>query len=194
MNGKSRKRMAAGPLLAAGLALCLAGCGDSVSQSLGLGKRAPDETAVIEQAPLELPPDFNLRPPVPGAPRPQDEEASDRAAAIVLGAATEPGAGPAPQGTPGERAFLDMAGANDADPGIRQLVNREAALFIPDDPDFVDELMFWQVETPEGTALDPVAEAERLRENEATGRGVTEGQTPVITRGERALLEGLNPF
>ena len=45
----------------------LAGCSGSVQESLGLGKRQPDEFQVVRRAPLVLPPDFNLRPPEPGA-------------------------------------------------------------------------------------------------------------------------------
>ena len=190
-----RAKSAAAALLAGGLALGLAGCGGSVAETMGFVKRAPDETRVVEQAPLELPPDFGLRPPSPGAPRPQEQSAADQAAA-VLGAGAPPGAGTAAPGTAGERQFLNMAGANDADPGIRRVIDREAQVFVADDPGFIDNLMFWRQPSPVETevVLDAVAEAERLSENQAAGRPVTEGATPVITRGERAPLEGLNPF
>lgn len=193
MSGKRNTVLRA--LAAGGLALYLAGCGGGLQQSLGLGKRAPDATRVVEQAPLEVPPDFALRPPSPGAPRPQDTPARDRAAALVVGAAADADPDAAASAhSPGEQAFRNMAGANEADPAIRQIVNREAAVFAPEDPDFIDDLMFWQTSAPPGTALDPVAEAERLRGNEAAGRGVTEGESPVIVHREKAPLEGLNPF
>src|SRR6478672_7417242 len=58
--------------LQAGLALCfcaslLSGC-DSLRNAAGLTKKSPDEFAVTTKAPLVIPPDFNLRPPLPGAP------------------------------------------------------------------------------------------------------------------------------
>ena len=50
-------------LLAAGAAM-LSGCGTT-----GIFNRdRPDEFAVQRQAPLVVPPDFNLVPPAPGAP------------------------------------------------------------------------------------------------------------------------------
>ena len=180
----------AGPLAAAGAALLLAGCSDSLKQSFGLGKRAPDETRVVEQAPLELPPDFNLRPPSPGATRPQTVAAPEQAvAALGLGAADR-----RPENTPGESAFLGAAGANEADPAIRALLNRESTIIVAEDPGFVERLMFWREDAPQGVTIDPAREAERLRENEAAGRPATEGDTPVIVPRERAPLEGLNPF
>src|ERR1700722_18886631 len=53
-----------------GLSLCavaLAGC-DDLRRAAGLNKKSPDEFAVTTKAPLVIPPDFNLRPPTPGAP------------------------------------------------------------------------------------------------------------------------------
>lgn len=190
MNSQRIAGAAAAPLFAACTALLLAGCSDSLKQSFGLGKRAPDETRVVEQAPLELPPDFNLRPPAPGAARPQTVAASEQAAAAL-------GIAPAeaqPQDTAGESAFLGAAGAADADPAIRALLNRESTVLVAEDPGFVESLMFWQEDAPEGVVIDPAGEAERLRANEAAGRAATDGATPVIVPRETAPLEGLNPF
>ena len=184
------------PLAVLAAAALLAGCGDAIKQQLGLGRQSPDEYQVVEAAPLALPPDFHLRPPAPGAPRPQEQEVRRQAEEILLGPNAEPRGVPAPPRSPGELAFLNMAGANEADPGIRQLLNREGAVLAADDEGFVDSLMFWREGggEPQGLALDPVAESERLRENAAEGRAPTYGATPVIERRERAPLEGLNPF
>ena len=187
-------RKTATALLACGLAAALAGCGESVSRSLGLDRRAPDETRVVEQAPLEIPPDFDLRPPAPGAPRPQERAARDAAAELVLGPEAAEELPAATAGTPGERSLLEMAGAGDADPGIRAVVNREASVFAADDPGFIDDLMFWESSAPGGVTVDAVGEAERLRENAAAGRPATEGDTPVIVPRERGPLESINPF
>src|SRR3569833_1981123 len=48
-------------------AAVLSGC-SMVRNMAGLQKKSPDEFAVTTKAPLVIPPDFNLRPPVPGAP------------------------------------------------------------------------------------------------------------------------------
>jgi len=58
--------------LPASLVLCLAGallisgCSD-LKKAMGLERTSPDEFAVESRAPLTMPPDFNLRPPQPGA-------------------------------------------------------------------------------------------------------------------------------
>ena len=43
----------------------------------------PDEFAVESRAPLTLPPDYELRPPSPGAARPQEATAADRARKVI---------------------------------------------------------------------------------------------------------------
>ena len=48
-------------------AVALSGCG-SLRNLAGLQKKSPDEFAVTTKAPLVIPPDFSLRPPIPGAP------------------------------------------------------------------------------------------------------------------------------
>jgi hypothetical protein len=69
----------------------LSGC-DSVRQVVGLDRRGPDEFAVESRAPLTIPPDFELRPPAPGASRPQEVSAAERARkAIDTAGPGEPG-------------------------------------------------------------------------------------------------------
>ena len=70
----------------------LAGCGSGVKQALGIGKDAPDEFAIVTKAPLVIPPDFNLRPPQPGAPRPQTSTPSQQAENMMFGVGAQ-GAG-----------------------------------------------------------------------------------------------------
>jgi hypothetical protein len=65
----------------AGAAL-LSACSD-FKQMIGLDPTMPDEFAVDSRAPLTIPPDFNLRPPEPGAPRPQEESTEKQAEQII---------------------------------------------------------------------------------------------------------------
>ena len=77
-----------------------------------LGRERPDEFAVQRQAPLVVPPDFNLVPPAPGAPRPAEGTAAEQALEALFG-------GPAPRSAV-ETSALDRAGT--AAPGIRSTV------------------------------------------------------------------------
>ncbi len=176
------------PLLVALGLMALAGCSGFKDQ-LGLSKQSPDEFRVVARAPLSMPPDFNLVPPAPGAPRPQEGTPTDQARTAVFG--TEPGA--QPLGSPGvdDQAFLNAAGAQNADPSIRQLVEAETRDLNSESSSFIDALVFWRSDPPPGSVVDPAAEQARIRENQALGRPVTEGDTPTIERREKGLLEGI---
>jgi hypothetical protein len=39
--------------------------------------------------------------------------------------------------------------------------------------------------------VDPAKESQRIKENQALGRPVTEGETPTIERREQGIFEGI---
>ena len=78
------------------------------------GPKTPDEFAVARNAPLIIPPDFNLAPPVAGTSGLSAGEAQQQAIDTLFG-------GPAPR-SPGEITMLDAAGRSDAQIGIRSQV------------------------------------------------------------------------
>src|SRR5260221_13240994 len=84
-------------VIAGGLTtLLLSGCTD-FRRALGVDRSMPDEFAVESRAPLTLPPDFDLRPPQPGAPRPQETPAAENARKAIDNAGPgEPGKQAAP--------------------------------------------------------------------------------------------------
>ena len=96
-------------ILLAGASAMLAACGSGGGV---LGRERPDEFAVQRQAPLVVPPDFNLVPPAPGAPRPAEGTAAEQALDALFG-------GKAPRSQI-ETSALDRAGS--AEPGIRSTV------------------------------------------------------------------------
>lgn len=96
-------------LLITGASTLLAACG---SGGGFLNRERPDEMAVSRQAPLVVPPDFNLVPPSAGAPRPTEGTASEQALDALFG-------GPAPRSEV-ETSVLDRAG--EAAPGIRSSI------------------------------------------------------------------------
>lgn len=161
--------------------LLLGGC-DTTREALGLTKKAPDEFAVVTKAPLVLPPAFALRPPEPGAARPQDVSAQDRAR-TALGLGGTPAA--AGDRSAAEMALLQQAQATNPDPDIRRKINEEYTQLAERDSSFVDRLIFWQSKEQPALAVDAAKEAQRLRENAATGKPVTEGTVPTIKRRKR---------
>ena len=177
------------------LALAVGAC-DSFREELGLTKQQPDEFSVVTKPPLILPPDYTLRPPQPGAPRPQELAPQQQArAALARAGQTDSdrsrrptSAGPA---STGELALLQQAGAVGADPAIRRIVNEETSLLVEKDENFTDRLIFWQTQPPFGTVVDAEKEAKRLRENAAIGKSVSDGPTPTIERRRRAIFEGI---
>jgi hypothetical protein len=160
------------------LLLGLAGCGGSdLSRTFGLTRDTPDEFTVTTRAPLSMPPDYSLRPPQPGAPRPQEMSAR-RAAEADL--APQSALNTAPAGvSAGEQAFLNAAGPP-APANIRQEVSQDFARDTSGNS-ITDKLMFWTPSKPgPGVAVDPAKEAERLRTNAALGQNADTGTTPII--------------
>lgn len=172
------------------IALSLAACGADTRRSLGLSKAPPDEFSVVGRAPLELPPDFGLRPPVAGAARPNELTARDQAKVAVFGPTTAQ-----PQllagRTAGEAFLLEKAGAPDAQPDIRATVEQESTKLAREERSFVDKLIFWRAPEEPGVAVDPSEEAKRLKENAALGKPATEGETPSMKRKRKGILEGI---
>jgi hypothetical protein len=89
----------------------LSGC-SNWKQAIGIEPTSPDEFAIESRAPLTIPPDFNLRPPEPGAARPQETSEASKAQGVV------DNAGP---GAPGHQASgtLHYTGQNVTDPNAQ---------------------------------------------------------------------------
>jgi len=169
----------------------LNGCTSTESSVFVEDKRAPDEFAVYSRAPLSLPPDFGLRPPKPGADRPQTlTPRNDARDALLSNAGVAPANAlpPAVQAeadqTPGIRALLNNAGADQANPDIRSIVNSEtAALSGGNDENFADNILFWRQTTGlKGAVIDPAVEERRMRKKQSEGDVVVETPAPTIER------------
>ncbi len=90
-------------------AIATSGCA-----SLSGKRKTPDEFAVARNAPLIIPPDFSLAPPVAGTQGISAGEAQQQAIDALFG-------GPAPRSA-AESSLLDQAGRGDAPIGIRSTV------------------------------------------------------------------------
>jgi hypothetical protein len=180
-------------LLTAGLFIAaagLAGC-DSASRALGVAKVTPDEFRVVTKAPLVLPPDYSLRPPAPGEPRPQELQ-PESAARAALDDERQ-----AEVRSDGEKLFVARAGADHADPLIRYVVDDEVGNLAHKDKGFADWVMFWKKGQPAAptsalgdpdtsTPVDAAAEDARLK-------SLTGNKTVIIARqgSSKVKLPGL---
>lgn len=141
--------------------LAIVGCSET-KETLGLEKQAPDEFQVLKHAPLELPPNFTLRPPKPGAPRPQEQAPFVQAKQTVFGAETTQTSETTP--TSAEAALLQGAGATSTDPNIREKVDAEAKEFVDDNRPVAQKLLgVFGDDAPKGRVIDPAEEMERLK-------------------------------
>jgi Protein of unknown function (DUF3035) len=159
----------------AALSLALSGCSD-VKTAFGLQKDVPNEFDVVDNAPLAIPPDFNLRPPRPGAPPTQQVSSTTEARETIFRAGGGSGQPPAgsDQLSSGEQDLLNAAGAANTPANIRQLVNREAAEDHPFGRNFVDRLIFWrEAKNANKGVLDPAKEEARLEERKGADTTVS---------------------
>ena len=182
--------------VAGAMALALAGC-TSLQDAVGLGKSSPDEFDVVRHAALAVPPNYDLRPPTPGAPRPQQISPREIAREALLGpGAANPAPTPAQAAgaggmrqTPGERALLRQSGVAEVPVNIREVVRIEAAALGVQDRSFTDSLLFWK-QPDKDQVLDPVAEAERLKRAREGGQTVSGDSGVVIKRKKSGLFGG----
>ena len=126
--------------LAAGVAAAaasLGGCGHA-GAALGFGKQVPDEFRVVSKAPLVVPPDYALRPPAPGEPRPQELQPESQARLALLGQQA------AVNRSQGESLLVARAGGAHADPLIRYVVDDEYGSLAHKDRTFADKVIFWR--------------------------------------------------
>jgi hypothetical protein len=158
----------------------LTACSNAKEQ-LGLETAPPDEFAVVKRAPLEMPPDYYLRPPSPGQQRPQELKTDEEAKQAVFGAQAVQ-AEQARSVTEGEAILLQKTGAVNIDPDIRRKVDAETARIAKEEQPTIDKirgLAGKKVDAP-ATVVNAKEETERLKDNEREGIPANEGDVPVI--------------
>jgi hypothetical protein len=141
-----------------------------------------------------VPPEFTLKPPQPGAPRPQEADTSLRAQQALLGST------PARPASAGENELLANAGTDKADPKIRSALlseqrqrRQDAARY-----SYADAILFWEsAPSDSGTPLDAAEESKRISEegivNQQSTRAAAapaaepkEGDAPVIEKDDKS--------
>lgn len=176
----------------------LGGCGEgTLSDRIGLERKPPDEFRVLSRPPLTVPPEFNLRPPSDVA---EGKSATKQAETLLFGeeddaTSLRPGSADTAVtavetdalGTSGDENFLSNAGAQMANPNIRDLLrqeNKEDAY--PEDKSFLEKLREPANKEP---MVDAAKEAERIKQNEAQGKAIDEGDTPTKKPKDRGVLD-----
>ena len=175
------KKILASTILA-GTLLSLSAC-EKTREQFDFSKKAPDEFAVVTRAPLEMPPDYTLRPPRPGAARPQEETSVEEAKQAVFGTPQTTQATPRQaEMTQGEAILLQKTGATNAQSNIRDIVDAETAEIVKENTSTVDKLLGKagkKIDAP-ATVVDPIKESERIIQNKQSGKSVTDGETPTL--------------
>ncbi len=162
-------KVAAGVAILA--AVALSGC-SSTRDALGLNKVVPDEFRVVTKAPLVVPPDYALRPPSPGEPRPQELQPESAARQALLGQRD------AVNRSQGEQLLVAKMGANKADPLARYVVDDEFGDLAYKEPSFADKVLFWR------KPQQPVTTA-------VSNTTIGNESTPVDAAEEKARLKAL---
>jgi hypothetical protein len=72
-------------------------------------------------------------------------------------------------------------------------VNAETRSLVERDKTFVDSVIFWKEPgpAPDEKLVNPAEESQRIQQNEAEGKPVTEGETPTVEQKKEGLLEGI---
>jgi hypothetical protein len=160
------------------------GCA-AVGRAVGAGKVSPDEFRVVSQAPLTLPPDYSLRPPRPGEPRPQELQPTDEARQSLFG--QDVGA----SASQGERQLVSDAHADATDPNIRDTIDFESQGIVHRNQNFVDRLLsFGSSHASTSAPLNAEAEQQRLAEEDSIRRATGGGQVIIQRDGGGFKLPG----
>jgi len=162
-------------------AVALSGC-DSIRSAAGMTKAAPDEFAVVTKAPLIMPPDYNLRPPRPGA-APLNQTLPTQAAQASLFSSDPAAVASTITGrySQGEKLLLANAGAAATNPTIRQQIAADNANLEASDPSFTDRVLFGTNTDANGRPVNADAEAQRLGKKSAekmTAQGTADQDDP----------------
>jgi hypothetical protein len=161
----------------------ISGCGFDPREQFNLRRGAPDEFAVVKRAPLEMPPNLDateasLPVPAPGSRRPQEKTPSEQAAKAVFGREkTKEGSF-----SKADAAFLEQAGANEADPTVRAAINEETKELHNRNKHVAERLLSigGDRHVPSATVIDAEKEKERLSKVLESGEPINAGEIPVV--------------
>jgi len=190
MWSNARKVLPAGVAVSLAV-LAMAGC-SSVRDAAGISKAPPDEFAVVNKAPLIIPPDFNLKPPKPGA-APLNQVSPTITAEAALYSNEDPSAVAntiTGNFSESEKMLLAQAGAVNSDNSIRQQIAADNRNMQSADENFTDQLLFGSASTNNSDA--PLnADAEKARIDASKDAKPSETPAPEIKKDSGSWLDGI---
>lgn len=159
--------------------LALTAC-DTIRDAAGEAKAPPDEFAVVTKAPLVIPPDYNLRPPNPGAP-PTNQAGPTQSAEEALFPIDAQTAAANIKGdySLGEKLLLANAKAETANPNIRELLRADAKSMQPADESFTDRILYG---SPDDNKGHPVNADSQVNKTGLPGRPVEQSGSATIQK------------
>jgi hypothetical protein len=161
MKGNLPMRRVAYIAAMAGLAASLAGC-STFRKAAGMDQTSPDEFAVVTKAPLIIPPDYNLKPPKPGATPTNQIGPTDAAEAALYGR-RQPVTSTHGQLSAGEQELLAKAGATNSNNMIRQKLAADNHAMQAADKSFTNQILFGMISpNMNGTPVDANAAEQKL--------------------------------
>ena len=186
--------------------LALTACSsNTVKDTLGLGRAAPDEFRVVSRPPLSVPPQFSLRPPSNSDMPANQLSADQQAQSMIHGGAADAAVQPV-KVTKGKKAakqtatqaktsaadseFLKRAGADKADTNVRNTLVEER-YSVQEAKEERSWYNFWSSSDEKNGVVDAKKEADRIKTNENNGKPVTEGDTPEIKSKDNGILNNL---
>lgn|SRR3990167_1465769 len=157
-----------------GIFLLSTGC-DTVKSELGLDRHTPDEFAVMQRAPLEIPTDLTTLPvPQPGMDRPQDVTAKEQAKEAILGQDVDA------KPSAAENALVSKVGGGTTDSKIREKLAAEGKDGGKDNRPVVKRIFGIGSDTAGSRVVDAEAEAKRIQDAKKAGKPITDGETPSV--------------
>ena len=154
--------------------LFLFGC-TGVKEKIGIINKSPDEFQVYEQKPLDVPPNFELRPPIDGDKVVRDSKDED----IIFNEEVNINESL----TIEDEVLLISIGDKDSDTDIREVINDENSIREIEKP-LLDKILDFdpilEVNKEENNELDPNAEKERIDKLKEEGKLIDAKQEKII--------------
>jgi len=197
--------------------LALSACtSETVRDTLGLERSSPDEFRVVSRPPLSVPPQFALRPPSNADASPNQLPADKKAQSLMNGQDTTADANGSLKAdtavmpvtisnsrhglssatssdkpaTGAEAQFLKNAGADAADPNVRNTLVEEKYA-VQEKKEDKSWWNFWSSDDKKDPIVDSKKEADRIKQDEDAGKPVTTGDTPNVKPSDQGLLDSI---